>query len=627
MGFQRPPAWLRVYLDGVQQFDARVLEVERVLGGSRLNSASFVIEPTYRGRDALQFDNNKFVRDFALLGVVEITRIINPGEVEEVIHWGRPVAPSLKLQGDQVVYQSRLDDHLIGDSVDLFSAGYYNPVAGDWVVNHGSIVPADGIILNPIVDGSHRDNMLFNGLDWIVCDVESYPRDGTFALGAAPDTWDIPQVIMWACQKWLRPTIQMPFLADIVAVVGNNDFRLRNYVIRSGTTLSKLLDDLLHPFGYDWYVDFGARGGPKSLVFLSRGSGTGNRAMTQPTRVQANDIWEPADFALQWDSVDDAFNEVTVLGDNFEFEITVELVPGWKSDYDAIDGAETNLASQAIRDDPEKVWAWRKWVLNEAGDYAGYRKAGDPYHTEVSQPFNWGPIFGGVSHPKRRRFLPTITLDKETRNPLGTLARPHWQWWDGETWVDPEQDGYYGNITATFLRTECGIYFPEVSHAPFAHMILGLDVIKVRVTASVRSDDRLLTTVAAAQSFIAERRAKIIDAPRYKARLRLPGLQLPASIYHGDDKYFDSSVDDSVAATTYASEVLARQNRAILKGTLTLTGVDRPNLHPGQRVEGIAGRVNFQATPPALPAQYPVIVGVTFDVQGQKTILQLDTLR
>jgi len=165
-------------------------------------------------------------------------------------------------------------------------------------------------------------------------------------------------------------------------------------------------------------------------------------------------------------------------GDFKVYEATFELVKAWdgadeSTDYDEF-SPSTNPDFYKVKD------VYRKWCLNEAGDYSG-----EPFNQ--GEPFDFSKIFEGdefVHH--RRRFLPALTTDKNGKS-LGYFLQVSyddgWHWW--------QYLHAFNN-----LLDECGIWLSSDQLDVDTWIAALKGVLRFRITASVVSDQRLSSTVA-----------------------------------------------------------------------------------------------------------------------------------
>ena len=84
---------------------------------------------------------------------------------------------------------------------------------------------------------------------------------------------------------------------------------------------------------------------------------------------------------------------------------------------------------------------YRKWVLNEAGDYSG-----SPWN--AGPAYDFGPLFGDASMPRRRPLLPTISTDAAGES-CGVYVEVSYD-------AGASYARYAGPVSV--LRDECGIY-------------------------------------------------------------------------------------------------------------------------------------------------------------------------
>ncbi len=165
-------------------------------------------------------------------------------------------------------------------------------------------------------------------------------------------------------------------------------------------------------------------------------------------------------------------------GDFEIYEATFELVKAWDpsdedTDYDKF-SPSTNPDFVRVKD------VYRKWCLNEAGDYSGL-----PYNQ--GQAFDFSKIFGTSNFAvRRRRFWPALTTDKQGKS-LGYFLQASFD--DGLHWW---QYLYAFNN----LLKECGVWLSSDQLDVETWIAALKGVLRFRITASVISDERLSCEVA-----------------------------------------------------------------------------------------------------------------------------------
>jgi hypothetical protein len=165
-------------------------------------------------------------------------------------------------------------------------------------------------------------------------------------------------------------------------------------------------------------------------------------------------------------------------GDFKVYEATFELVKAWdpadeETGYDEY-SPSTNGDFHQVRN------VYRKWCLNEAGDYSDA-----PYNQ--GDAFDFSKIFeSGNFACRRRRFWPALTTDKQGRS-LGYYLQVSFDnglhWW---------QYLYAFNN----LLNECGVWLSSDRLDANTWIAALKDVLKFRITASIVSDERLSCVVA-----------------------------------------------------------------------------------------------------------------------------------
>ena len=160
------------------------------------------------------------------------------------------------------------------------------------------------------------------------------------------------------------------------------------------------------------------------------------------------------------------------------YEATFELLPAWDPALEDIDygkfSASTNPEFYKVKN------VYRKWCLNEAGDYSGA-----PYHQ--GPPYDFSRIFEHADYvQRRRRFWPALSTNAQGE-PLGYLLHASFDsglhWW--------EYRYAFNN-----LHDECGIWLSsdQLDVDTWVAVVKGL--MRFRITASVVSDQRLTCTMA-----------------------------------------------------------------------------------------------------------------------------------
>ena len=166
-------------------------------------------------------------------------------------------------------------------------------------------------------------------------------------------------------------------------------------------------------------------------------------------------------------------HKYTGQGDFKVYEATFELVKAWDAamedtDYDKF-SPSTNPVFYQVKD------VYRKWCLNEAGDYSG-----PPYNR--GDAFDFSRIFEGDSFARRRgRFWPSLSADKQGKS-LGYFLEVSFDgglhWW--------QYLHAFNN-----LLDECGIWLSSDRLDVDTWIAALKGELRFRITASMVGDQRL----------------------------------------------------------------------------------------------------------------------------------------
>jgi len=252
-------------------------------------------------------------------------------------------------------------------------------------------------------------------------------------------------------------------------------------------------------------------------------------------------------------------------GDFRIYEATFELKKAWDhseedTDYDKFSPA-TNPDFYKVRN------VYRKWCLNEAGDYSR-----EPYNQ--GEAFDFSRIFQtGNFVRRRRRFYPTITTDKQGKS-LGHFLQVSFDnglhWW---------QYLYAFNN----LLDECGIWLSSDQLDVDTWIAALKGVLRFRITASVVSDERLSCTIADGPvDSTAPVIEYIITLPRQFKYRKVSNQSVFANVYK-DEAGVPDEKNDSVALFEFI-----RQRARVSSETIETMDVQTPmvmfDYHPGDKV-------------------------------------------
>jgi hypothetical protein len=289
--------------------------------------------------------------------------------------------------------------------------------------------------------------------------------------------WSCAEVIHYLlCEYLTDGKLQMPGLGQLKALTENQIARDLDV---TGLNLIDALQRCCERIGLSFqFVPLPGSSGPNQAIeFYKPGMGrkvelncqqTGEQLSISKTNIAA--IHSRKNF---WPVTHRYIGQ----GDFKVVEATFDLVKAWDSSlenviYDNF-SPSTNSDFYRVKD------VYRKWCLNEAGDYSGV-----PYNQ--GDAFDFSRIFGSANFARRRRrFRPALTRDKQEKS-LGYFLEVSFN--NGQNWW---QYLHAFNI----LLDECGLWLSSDQLDVDTWVAALKGVLKFRITASVVSDERL-TSIA-----------------------------------------------------------------------------------------------------------------------------------
>ncbi len=337
--------------------------------------------------------------------------------------------------------------------------------------NDGSVVFLDGLstVFNPAGQGNAASGQVSSeGKTW-----RAFSPN---ASGA--ESWDHADVIGYLLGAYLPAgALHAPSLDQLRGIAGG---RLVRDLDVTGLSLLDALRRCCADAGLRFrFVPHLVEGGPdQAIVFYRNGQGRAVELNCQHAGEQINlSRTSIARFESRRN-----FHPVTHRyigqGDFKTFEATFTLLPAWDPALEDTNyyrfSPSTNPDFSVVRD------VYRKWCLNEAGDYSG-------------APFNQGPAYdfsgvfsGGSYAARRRRFWPALSKGAHGRS-LGYYLEVSYD--DGAHWR--RYPHAFNNLLA-----ECGLWLSsdQLDVSTWVAALKG--ALKFRITASVVSDERLTCVLA-----------------------------------------------------------------------------------------------------------------------------------
>jgi hypothetical protein len=397
------------------------------------------------------------------------------------------------------------------------------------------------------------------------------PGEGEPYTVFAPDTssaaaaWTLDEAVAYLlAEHGQSAAVAVPTPAEVRAAV---DALVIRDVALEGRTLGEALDAMLELAGARLLVAAEPRqdGVSRRLeIWYPDRAPTGCLAHQRP-----GERYDPRATGFSGLAVrmhfDSAPRRYAARGDRKIYESTFTLARGWNGALetyvpeDFSPRANPNFA--AVRD------VFRKWVLNEAGDYSG-------------APYNRGPapdlsaLFEGAPYVRRRRrLLPCLSRDD--------LGRSHGVYVEmsldaGETWERM-------NLAARVLTDEGGLYLTD-DPLPARYLMAAMrGEACLRATAAIESDSRLAAEYSGDGADDLPGRTRYLSAPTGYRFRRVAAT----SRFHGQ-----AGADE--ADDTARLEDLVRAAHDADRRSPAPTRIEAPYLamghRPGERILGIRGR-------------------------------------
>jgi len=215
----------------------------------------------------------------------------------------------------------------------------------------------------------------------------------------------------------------------------------------------------------------GMAGPVEGIVFYRPGAGRCVELDMQRTGEVLSSSWtQVAKFKLKGDTWP-LTRRYTAMGESKQFEATFEMIGAWDDSFEG--KTQTEYASEHAEFDSVRD-VYRKWCLNEAGDYSG-------------DMYDFSKMFGDGEYVCRRRcFLDCISVDIDG-NSYGIHVEVSYD--SGVTWQ--VFDGSFDN-----LSDQCGIWISDPDLGNDYYTAADSGQLCLRVTATVVGDERIACTVA-----------------------------------------------------------------------------------------------------------------------------------
>lgn len=582
---------------------ARLLTIEQGTGGKNLDRATFAIDLALQGRRAVDFQLEPQMNR-----QVEVYAISETGD-NVPMFWGEFSQQDLRIvEGEEVIITAAVQKQHFG-----------NPIAGpeeyNKVEDENQIIDTD-IVFNPevrgVIRGNRRSDPNANSFDYLFVDpMSSWTATSKEYIETTPALWTLQQAVEVLCRlgNESETFIDSPDSIDVLEDAPD----LKNFTIKRGMYLCDVLDEILEPHGFTWYVKLGmddSEAMTRTIVIIKQGDGVEKQVYFQRPGETLDIKQSNAPEITMQTSLADMANKITVYGDFIRKEATLELKKGWAEAQDALTPDELQKKEESGSQYETYPNAHRKWVFNEGGDYNGLR-------TETGSAPADLVCFdteNGEEYVHKRRKIDDKLL---TLNAQGDYREPYLEYYDNNLteWKPvPPEWGY------DILEDEIGIYFTG-NTPPSELWAQGTDDIadmKLRLTCVIACDKRIEYTADRQTSSPNSRDIELyIDASDRFFDKEVDSNSVFFGVYDADE------VDSTTEIQAYAEDLRGFNDSAIVGLSVVIFGIVN-SYERGDLLTKVEGRnISFNRnSTEAETKKYPQITGITFDYQNQRTVLE-----
>lgn len=592
--------------------DVYCARIVQSAGGSRLDYAELI----WSLSESLQ--NRVQPTSFSRMVSVHI-----PDGSETRVHLGDYIREAYRIEqaGESLNAQSQLRPYHFGTPV----IGYdiRDAISGvDKVI-------VDDIVFNPTIDDKTMDNMSSQIRNGYVGKLWTHPEvcktDASEAYnGQTSAEWTLPRAVQAMCEL-LNPTeefIRNPTYAQITAVDGMSTAAdIRNVRISIGTRLHQALDALLIPNGYNWYVDYDTATSKPIITLFRIGKGTEQEVYLQPPGESLNlEVSNTNQLSID-NAIGESFNQVRVLGEFEEAEVTIPLYPTWDESDDVLTASSLSKQQSTYS---TKETVHRLWTANESADQ-------DPNVTRwgiTPDVLNLSTVFT-LWVPHRRTIGEPLTYQGgiDTLGVAANQRRPIWIEYSidaGVTWQAAKSEW-----SIKLCPNQIGIMF-DADEPPSDLINAGNDA-RVRITGTLFGDSRV-QGLATKQSYSANGRTfeHVLNVPeKFQKRWRQATGEYKSVLITDDTNTNGADeTDDTASILTYAEAIRDQNHHAEIDCEFRL-----PGYHLEYKIGDLITKVNGRelsldsATDTAPASRYVQITERRWEVSltgGPSTVLIVD---
>ncbi len=451
-----PAAMTTVFIDGALCGDLEVTEIVRN-GWPEFGRARFVYNPAAK-------------QNATVLGFEEVEDRFGMGHQVSVRRWYNATPPDVAVAQLHVfVGQIEQIDARIEAATERFeiTARDFSAVLERITVYGQRVLHGDATVFLPgletVFNPSGRGNAAVT--------VDGQPRTPFHAGAAGAKAWSYADAIDYLLSEYLpgdrlcRPRIE--------SLLGLTECGQARDLDVTGLSLLEALHRCSEAAGVQFhFVPRLSETGPtQAIVFYRNGRGRAIELNSQPKGELLSPSRTNITACRRTRHSYPITHRYIGQGDFKVYEATFELAKAWDPTLEDTNyykfSPSTNPQFTEVKD------VYRKWCLNEAGDYTG-------------EPYDFSGVFEGSYVHRRRRFWPALSTDARS-NSLGYLLEVSLD--DGLTW-----SAYVHAFNN--LLDECGIWLSSDQLDVYTWVAALKGILRFRLTASVVSDERLMCVLA-----------------------------------------------------------------------------------------------------------------------------------
>ena len=283
--------------------------------------------------------------------------------------------------------------------------------------------------------------------------------------------WSLAEITLYLLSEYLPlGQIEIPSLSQLEAIMA---YRFADELDVEGYSLLEALEKICEQghLQFRFVSRLGNEGASVGIVFYRPGQGRSVELNIQ-RKGEALDISRTNIYKYNSNRCWPVANRYVGKGEMKVFEATFDLIRAWDPALEGgvyEDYSTTSSSFEMVQD------VYRKWCLNEAGDYTFL-----PY--DQGQPFDFTRVFESSEYLNRRRsFYESLSYNSDGKS-VGYYLEVSYN--AGQNWEE-----YSGQFQV--LKDQCGIWLSTGELGTSMWNALQAGDFKIRITASVESDERL----------------------------------------------------------------------------------------------------------------------------------------